>query len=268
MPRRETWMKGFYSCYGPLHLFNLCVFIDSAHAGVRYSTHSNRTMRKFFLAATLSALSLLPSANAQRARVLDVTVNHEFAVGRNVLPAGAYRFAVEQRGALALLQITGSKGGANLSVIDRLRGPDAVFREGSLVFDVVNGSRVLSEVWIPGEGGLVVSSVPGAHQHQVVIAMPSGENLSGKAVYERTCQKCHGPEGRGSEAAEKFFGTPIPRLNSKYVQSKPDAEIKEIVTQGRRGMEAVRIGQPGVSHLLSGKSVDAVVGYLRALKQE
>lgn len=226
-------------------------------------------MRKLlFFAVTLTALSLLPPAGAQRARFLDVTVNHEFSVGKSVLPAGGYRFAVEQRGALALLQITGSKGGANLPVIDRLRGPDAVFREGSLVFDVVEGKRALSEVWIPGEGGLVVSSAAGPHQHQVVIAIPSGENLTGKAVYERTCQKCHGAEGKGSEAADKFFGLAIPRLNAKQVQSKPDAEIREIITQGRRGMEAVRIGQPGVSHLLSAKSVDAVVEYLRTLKQE
>jgi len=102
-----------------------------------------------------------------------------------------------------------------------------------------------------------------------VIAVLSGAspNLSGKAVFERTCAKCHGPNGQGNPAADKFFKTPVPRLDSAYVQSKSDEELKDIISHGKRNMDPVRMGQATVQHLLDPRSVDAVVSYVRTLKQ-
>ena len=128
---------------------------------------------------------------------------------------------------------------------------------------------MLSEVWIPGEGGLLVHATPQGHSHEKVI-LQSGlsAGLSGKAVFERTCAKCHGPNGNGNEAADKFFQTPVPKLNSEYVQTKSDAELKEIITEGRRMMDPVRVGQPKVQHLLPTESVGAVIAYVRTFKKQ
>jgi mono/diheme cytochrome c family protein len=92
-------------------------------------------------------------------------------------------------------------------------------------------------------------------------------NLSGKGVFERTCARCHGPQGKGNPAADKFFQTPIPRLDSASVQTKSDQELKDIISYGRRQMDPVRMRQAAVQHLLDPESVDAVISYGRTLKQ-
>lgn len=225
----------------------------------------NLTKKLFTL--TFFAAASLATCSGQQVRMLDVDIAQEFKAGRTVLPPGKYRFALMPGG--PVLQIAGPNGSANLRIIDRLRGPEAQFREGSLVFDVVGDSRILSEVWVPEEGGVVVSTTSEPHGHHIVVAVMAAEEmakLSGRAVYERTCLKCHGPGGRGSQAADRFFGVAIPRLHSEYVQSKTDEDIKRVVREGRGNMEAVRMGQSAVRHLLPDSTVDSVLAYLRTLR--
>ena len=116
---------------------------------------------------------------------------------------------------------------------------------------------------------MLVDTTPKQHTVDRVIAVISGAtpNLSGKAVFERTCARCHGPKGQGNPAADKFFKTPVPKLDSAYVQSKSDAELKDVISNGRRNMDPVRVGQASVQHLLDSQSVDAVISYVRTLKQ-
>ena len=115
---------------------------------------------------------------------------------------------------------------------------------------------------------MLVQSTRGSHRHRSVLAVVSGGGGggTGKDIFSKTCAKCHGPQGKGNAAADKFFALEIPRLVSPGVQSKSDAELKEIITQGRRNMDPVRAG-PGVRHLLQPEGVDAVIAYVRTLKQ-
>lgn len=214
----------------------------------------------------LCALAAVSTADAQPQPVLNVTVGHPFMAGGSLLPAGSYRISL--RPGAQFLQISGAGGAASVQIISRLKGPDAVFREGTLVFHSVEKTRVLSEVWLPHEGGLLVSPNPNKEEQVVVVVSSThNANVSGRTVYEQTCKKCHGGEGRGVRAADEFFGLKIPRLNSGYVQAKSDGELIEVITQGRRNMEAVRIGQPAVQHLLPYESVKAVLAYVRTLKE-
>ncbi len=88
---------------------------------------------------------------------------------------------------------------------------------------------------------------------------------AGKAVFQKTCKNCHGPDGKGDRMADSFYKMTVPRLAGKYVQSKPDAELKEIVTQGRRKMKPVTAGTPAVEHKLAPEAVDDVIAYVRTL---
>ncbi|HML18143.1 MAG TPA: cytochrome c [Bryobacteraceae bacterium] len=81
----------------------------------------------------------------------------------------------------------------------------------------------------------------------------------GKTVFEGKCQACHGPKGEGKAAIAKMYKVEMQHLSSKEVQSKTDAEIKEIITNGKGKMKPVAG--------LSEKEKDDVIAYVRTLKE-
>ena len=93
--------------------------------------------------------------------------------------------------------------------------------------------------------------------------------LPGKAVYDKTCLNCHGKEGKGDQMRDNFWKVTIPRLNSKYVQGKPDAELKKIILGGVRKMEPVKMGAPTLPHRqkITPEEADEVIQYVRTLKK-
>ena len=79
---------------------------------------------------------------------------------------------------------------------------------------------------------------------------------AGKAVYGRSCQACHGPSGQGNPGMAKVLNVVIPPLISPEVQSRSDAEIKKVLSDGKGKMKAVK---------LSDGEAASVVSYLRSL---
>jgi len=224
------------------------------------------SVMKRFVVLTGLASVFAAAVLGQPSAYVNGYVPFEFGAGKSVLPAGTYRFSVKP--SAPTLSISGKDGVVMVGIITRLGGASPV-QGNSLVFDDAAGRKVLSEVWIPGAGGFLVSATSGEHKHVTVIASggASSPGASGKAIFEQTCVRCHGPGGKGNPAADKFFQKDLPRLNSDYVQSKSDAELKEIITQGRRKMEPVGAGSPTILHLLPPESVDKVISYVRTLKK-
>jgi hypothetical protein len=194
------------------------------------------------------------------------TIPFEFVVAGKTLPAGTYTFSVPSDFASVTVQPANGQA-VRASVITRVGGPSE-FRDLSFVFDTGAGSHILSEVWLPGSEGVLVHATPKGHSHEMVVGTPPASgNLTGKAAFDRTCRRCHGPEGKGDAAADSFFKTKVPRLGEAYVQSKSDAELADIIANGKRAMDPVRIEEAGFKHLLPSDSVHAVVAYLRTLKK-
>jgi hypothetical protein len=205
--------------------------------------------------------------NTGNANVFEIDIPFDFRVGEVVFEPVPYRFSVEDSNARLAMRHKRYEMKANvINVISQLGGPARV-QDPTLVFDSSGRYRILSEVWIPGSVGLLVHVVPSGHSLETVIGR-GFEKLSGKEAFDRTYKRCHGQEGRGDEAADRFFGENIPRLNSETVQSKSDAELKEIISQGRRQMPPVRLDTPGVGHLLPLESLDELISYLRTLKEK
>lgn len=214
------------------------------------------------------ALLVVVFAHGQTGTVLSANVPFGFEAGGTSLPAGTYQFKFNLPE--KSLVISGAKAGeTKLQIIARLAGA-SLFKDTGLVFNVVQDRHVLAEVWIPGQGGVLVNNTLEKHSNEMVTAVVSAAapKMSGKEVYESTCARCHGPMGKGNPMADKFFKTSIPRLDSAYVQGKSDQELKDIISHGRRNMDPVRIGQASVQHLLYPESVDAVVKYVRTFKQQ
>jgi cytochrome c553 len=202
----------------------------------------------------------------QKAPFVRAEIPYEFTVSSKVLPAGAYTFSVDDSG----LRVQSASGDViHALIIARLIGPSQFLREGSFVFDRTGGGRILSEVWIPGEDGMLVHSNPKSHSQEVFLfsALSQTSSVSGRAAFNLTCARCHGPNGRGDERADKFFKTTIPRLSSAEVQGKSDAELREIITKGTSQMPPVEIDEAGFRHRLPQQDADAVITYVRTLKR-
>jgi len=232
---------------------------------MRKLTSRGVTARTF---AALSLFTLLASAPifGQTRQLVRAEIPYEFTFASKVLPAGTYTFTVTESSVL----VKPASGESFHSVIlTRLGGPTEFLQDGALVFDKAGTVRILSEVWLPSSDGVLLHSTPKDHKHEILL-LGSGApnpNLSGKAAFDQTCRRCHGPDGKGEARADKFFGTKIPRLGSEEVQGKPDAELKEIITKGSRAMDPVEIEESGFRHRLPQQSVDAVIAYVRTLKQ-
>lgn len=81
----------------------------------------------------------------------------------------------------------------------------------------------------------------------------------GQAIYTRSCKGCHGPEGQGNPAIAKAMKVTIHPFSSPEVQSKSDADLKKLITQGYGKMKPVTSLKPD--------QVNDVIAYIRTLKK-
>jgi mono/diheme cytochrome c family protein len=91
------------------------------------------------------------------------------------------------------------------------------------------------------------------------IAPMAADTGAGKAVYDRSCKTCHGPDGAANPAIAKVMKVEIKDLKSSAVQSMMDSDLKKIITDGRGKMQPIRSVQ--------GKDLDDVIAYVRSLKK-
>src|SRR5215469_1809806 len=99
----------------------------------------------------------------------------------------------------------------------------------------------------------------------VSVCLAANDMESGKAVFEVKCQKCHGDDGRGNPSMAKLLKMkqPFTPLGTTEVQTKSDAELKQIAIKGVR---TSRAEMKPVKGGLSDAEASVVVGYLRTFK--
>lgn len=204
--------------------------------------------------------------NTGNANEFEIDIPFDFRVGEVVFEPGPYTFSVQNSNSrLSIRHKRYEMKTGVIDVVSQLGGPTRV-EDPTLVFDSSERYPVLSEAWIPGSVGLLVHAVPAGHKLKTLIGR-GFDKLTGKEAFERACERCHGKRGQGDADADRFFKKPLPRLNSEYVQGKSDAELEEIISQGRRDMPPARLDTPGVGHLLPMESLEEVIAYLRTLKK-
>lgn len=82
---------------------------------------------------------------------------------------------------------------------------------------------------------------------------------AGEAVFGKSCKSCHGADGSGNPAIAKMMKVDMKDLKSAEVQSRSDADLKKVITEGQGKMKPVAA--------VTGAPVDDVVAYLRTLKK-
>ena len=83
-----------------------------------------------------------------------------------------------------------------------------------------------------------------------------GSAAAATATYQSKCAMCHGPDGAGSEVGKSLN---VPDLRSPAVQKLPDAQLTQIITDGKGGM-------PSFKSSLSEDQIHALVTHIRSLR--
>ena len=94
----------------------------------------------------------------------------------------------------------------------------------------------------------------------VSIAAGGGNAQSGQAVFDKSCKMCHGPQGQGNPGIAKALNVTIPELGSKEVQAKSDAELKQVVLEGKGKMKPMKTVSAG--------EVDDAIAFVRTLAKK
>jgi cytochrome c6 len=92
----------------------------------------------------------------------------------------------------------------------------------------------------------------------VVRADTGQSSATARATFRTKCAMCHGPDGAGSEAGKSLN---VPDLRSDAVQKRSDAELAQVVSDGKGGM-------PPFKSSLSDAQIHAMVRYVRSLRQK
>jgi len=79
-----------------------------------------------------------------------------------------------------------------------------------------------------------------------------------KATFQERCVICHGPDGAGSTVGKSMN---VPDLRSAAAQKVSDAELAQIISDGKAGM-------PAFKNSLSEGQIHALVSYIRSLHQK
>jgi len=92
----------------------------------------------------------------------------------------------------------------------------------------------------------------------VVLADPGPDNAASSATFRTKCAMCHGQDGGGSEVGKSMN---VPDLRSPVVQKLPDAQLAQIISDGKEGM-------PSFKNSLSEDQVHSLVAHIRSLRQK
>ncbi len=83
-------------------------------------------------------------------------------------------------------------------------------------------------------------------------ARPAGDATAGKDVFLKKCKACHGEDGQGNQGMAKLLKTTITPLDAAEVQSKSDAELKKIITEGKDKMKPVKdLGEADIANVIA-----------------
>jgi mono/diheme cytochrome c family protein len=92
----------------------------------------------------------------------------------------------------------------------------------------------------------------------VATAVHAADATAGKAVYEKSCKSCHGPDGTPNAAVAKMMKVDMKDLKSPDVQAMSDDDLKKVIMDGKGKMKPVTTASA---------SAGDVVAYIRTWKK-
>jgi cytochrome c6 len=93
---------------------------------------------------------------------------------------------------------------------------------------------------------------------QPVTALAAPPDQAAQSLFNQTCASCHGRNGAGTPVGKSLN---VPDLGSADVQNKPDAELRQIISDGKNNM-------PPFKASLSEAQIDSLVAYIRTFSKK
>jgi len=130
----------------------------------------------------------------------------------------------------------------------KIKSKGKVMKEDKLQKHLIFGSAMLLAVFV----GLTLFVV------SIVQANPAPDSAASGATFRTKCAMCHGQDGSGSEVGKSMN---VPNLRSPEVQKLPDAELAQVISNGKGGM-------PSFKSSLSEDQIHSLVAHIRSLHQK
>jgi mono/diheme cytochrome c family protein len=92
----------------------------------------------------------------------------------------------------------------------------------------------------------------------IVRADDSQDSVGTGSTFRAKCAMCHGPDGAGSQVGKTMN---VPDLRSPAVQKQTDAELAQIISDGKGGM-------PSFKSSLSEDQIHGLVTHIRSFAQK
>lgn len=96
------------------------------------------------------------------------------------------------------------------------------------------------------------------------MAALSASAADAKAIYEKDCAKCHGPDGKGDTKMGKKAGAKD-YTDPKVQDAMKDGEMAKAIKEGIKDGDTVKM--KGFAETLSDDEVKALVAYVRTFKK-
>lgn len=125
-----------------------------------------------------------------------------------------------------------------------------------------NGLLIVSFLFLPGFGNASETAdiwrvSPRLSKQENPVPLNSSSIASGKKIYERDCQQCHGNTGQGNGEMASFLGTKVADLTSKEFLAQSNGAIFTKIRSGRAPM-------PGFKNSLEKEDTWHLVNYFRS----
>jgi hypothetical protein len=123
-------------------------------------------MRRLWTRACLTCVvALIIGAGVASAQRSVAEIPFKFFAGGKAMPAGNYQI---EKSAAGPVIVTGTSAGMVTMPVLTYLGRHDTDAEIELVFDKIDGQMHLSEVWFPGQDGVLLLGTKERHDHQVL----------------------------------------------------------------------------------------------------
>jgi cytochrome c6 len=90
----------------------------------------------------------------------------------------------------------------------------------------------------------------------IAAAEAAADGADASATFHTKCEMCHGPDGAGSELGKSLH---VPDLHSPAVQKLPNAQLAQIISDGKATM-------PSFKSSLCEVQIHSLVAHIRTLR--